>query len=290
MIFEMGTYRTVEVIDSHTEGEPTRVVVSGGPNLGTGPLSERLERFRTEFDAFRSAVVCEPRGSEVVVGALLLEPVQLSSRAAVIFFNDVGYLGMCGHGTIGVVTTLAHLGRIGPGEHRIETPVGIVSTRLDGDGSVTVANVASYRYKAGVAVDVPGLGSFVGDIAYGGNWFFLVGNHPYELTLANRTQLIAASSAIRAALHANGITGPNGESIDHVEFFLRTTRSAELIAQLLCCVPAHRLTARRAAPEPVPSSHACMPMASLHRTKSGVRRAYSVLCFKAASSRSPMDE
>ena len=219
MIFEMGNYRTVEVIDSHTEGEPTRVVVAGGPDLGTGPLAERLERFRTRFDAFRSAVVCEPRGSEVVVGALLLEPVEADSAAAVIYFNDVGYLGMCGHGTIGVVTTLAHLGRIGPGEYRIETPVGTVSTRLDGDGSVTVANVASYRHKAGVGVEVPGFGRFVGDVAWGGNWFFLVGDPPYELVLANRTELIAASNAIRETLHANRIVGPNGEPIDHVEFF-----------------------------------------------------------------------
>ena len=212
-------YRTVEVVDSHTEGEPTRVIVSGGPDLGNGPLSERIERFRTRFDDFRSGIVCEPRGSEVVVGALLLEPVQPESATAVIFFNDVGYLGMCGHGTIGVMTTLAHLGRVSPGTHRIETPVGIVSTQLNADGSVTVANIPGYRYKAGAAVDVPGFGSFVGDIAYGGNWFFLVGDHAYHLTLANRSQLIAASTAIRAALHANNMTGPNLEPIDHVEFF-----------------------------------------------------------------------
>jgi 4-hydroxyproline epimerase len=211
--------RSVQVVDSHTEGEPTRVVIAGGPALGNGPLVERLERFRAEFDGFRSGVVCEPRGSEVVVGALLLEPVEPESAAAVIFFNDVGYLGMCGHGTIGVVTTLAHLGRIGPGEHRIETTVGTVSARLNEDGSVTVANVASYRYKAGVAVDVPGVGRFVGDVAWGGNWFFLVGEHPLELVAANRTELIAASSAIRTALHANGITGADGRLIDHVEFF-----------------------------------------------------------------------
>jgi len=215
----MGNYRKVEVIDSHTAGEPTRVVVTGGPDLGTGPLTDRLDRFRNHFDSFRSAVVCEPRGSEVVVGALLLEPMQASSCAAVIFFNDVGYLGMCGHGTIGLVTTLAHLGRIHPGEHCIETPVGVVSTQLDADGSVTVANVPSYRYRTAVAVDVPTLGTFLGDIAYGGNWFFLVGDHPFELALANRAQLIAASTAIRSTLQDSGVTGPNGESIDHVEFF-----------------------------------------------------------------------
>src|SRR5262249_34433404 len=147
-------------IDSHTEGEPTRVVVSGGPDLGKGSILERLNRLRTEFDGFRSGTVCEPRGSEVIVGALLQEPEDKASSAAVIFFNDVGYLGMCGHGMIGLVTTLAHMGRIQPGTHTIETPVGDVSAELHDDGSVTVANVASYRYRAGISVDVPGYGNF----------------------------------------------------------------------------------------------------------------------------------
>src|SRR5450756_2285716 len=154
----METSRTIHVLDSHTEGEPTRVVISGGPNLGTGPLSQRLHRFATEFDSFRSGIVCEPRGSEVVVGALLLDPVSADSATAVIFFNDVGYLGMCGHGSIGVMKTLAHLGRIDPGTHTLETTVGDVQATLHEDGSVTVDNVPSYRYKAAVEVDVPGYG------------------------------------------------------------------------------------------------------------------------------------
>jgi 4-hydroxyproline epimerase len=209
----------IHVIDSHTEGEPTRVVISGGPELGTGVLTQRLDLLRTRFDGFRSAVVCEPRGSEVVVGALLLEPVAADASAAVIFFNDVGYLGMCGHGTIGLVTTFAHMGRIKPGKHKIETPVGDVSAQLHDDGSVTVNNVPSFRYRAAVEIDVPGYGLFTGDIAWGGNWFFLIGEHPCELTLANRTELVAASTAIRQALQSENITGPNGELIDHIEFF-----------------------------------------------------------------------
>jgi 4-hydroxyproline epimerase len=209
----------LQVIDSHTAGEPTRVVISGGPDLGNGSLQERLHRLRTHFDGFRSGVVCEPRGSEVVVGALLLEPVAPDASAAVIFFNDVGYLGMCGHGTIGVVTTLAHMGKIGPGMHKVETPVGDVSTYLHDDGSVTVYNVPSFRHRTAVQVDVRGYGLFVGDIAWGGNWFFLVGEHPYKLTLANRTKLIAVTTAIRRALQEQGIGGPNGELIDHIEFF-----------------------------------------------------------------------
>ena len=187
--------------------------------MGNGTISERLQRFRTEFDQFRSGIVCEPRGSEVVVGALLLDPVSPDACTAVIFFNDVSYLGMCGHGAIGVLTTLAHLGRIGAGVHRLETPVGTVQAILHEDSSVTVENVPSYRYRAGVQVEVPGYGPFTGDIAWGGNWFFLVADPPYELVLANRTSLVAAAAAIREALHLSRITGADGAYIDHVEFF-----------------------------------------------------------------------
>lgn len=208
-----------KIIDSHTGGEPTRVVVSGGPDLGNGDIAERLALLRSQYDSFRNGVVSEPRGSDVIVGALLLEPSKPESAAAAIFFNDVGYLGMCGHGTIGLMTTLAHIGRLKPGVHVIETPVGDVSACLHSDGTVTVANVPSYRYRAQVPVDVPGLGRFHGDIAWGGNWFFLIGEHPFELVVANRRQLVDASTAIREALVAAGITGENGEIIDHIEFF-----------------------------------------------------------------------
>jgi 4-hydroxyproline epimerase len=209
----------IYVIDSHTQGEPTRVVISGGPDLGAGSIAKRLQRFRESFDHFRSAVVCEPRGSEVIVGALLLAPVSADSSAAVIFFNDVGYLGMCGHGTIGLIATLAHLGKIAAGSHKIETPVGIVQATLHEDRSVTVDNVPSYRFRSGVQVEVPGYGSFTGDIAWGGNWFFLIADPPFALTLENRQELVAAATAIRAALHDNGITGAEGAYIDHIEFF-----------------------------------------------------------------------
>jgi 4-hydroxyproline epimerase len=215
----MNLLTSCKIIDSHTEGEPTRVVVSGGPDLGDGDIVERLALLRSQFDSFRNGVVSEPRGSDVIVGALLLEPSKPDSAAAAIFFNDVGYLGMCGHGTIGLVTTLAHMGRLKPGVHVIETPVGDVSACLHPDGTVTVANVPSYRYRAQVPVDVPGLGRFYGDIAWGGNWFFLIGEHPFELVVANRRQLVDASTAIREALVAAGITGENGEIIDHIEFF-----------------------------------------------------------------------
>jgi 4-hydroxyproline epimerase len=207
------------VIDSHTGGEPTRVVVSGGPDLGPGTLADRARRFATEFDVFRSRIVNEPRGSDVLIGALLCEPSDPACAAGVIFFNNVGVLGMCGHGTIGLAVTLAHLGKIGPGEHCIETPVGVVTAELHDAHRVTVRNVPSYRYRRAVAVDVPGVGPVVGDIAWGGNWFFLVANYPEPLTVANAERLTDVSWRVRGALEAARITGANGGVIDHIELF-----------------------------------------------------------------------
>jgi 4-hydroxyproline epimerase len=214
----------IRIIDSHTAGEPTRVVISGGPRLGGGSAAERLRRLAAEHDDFRSMVINEPRGSDVMVGALLLKPADPGCAAAVIFFNNVGYLGMCGHGTIGVVATLAHLKRIQPGDHRIETPVGVVRASLHGDGTVTVENVTSYRYRQGVGIDVPGYGPVTGEIAWGGNWFFLVENAPVELVPANRDALTEYTWAIRCALRDQGVTGAGGEEIDHVELFTSASR------------------------------------------------------------------
>jgi 4-hydroxyproline epimerase len=209
----------VKVIDSHTGGEPTRLVFNGGPDLGSGPLSERLERFRCEHDDFRSAVVNEPRGSDVMVGGLLCDPVDRTCAAGVIFFNNVGYLGMCGHGTIGLIATLAYMGRINPGEHRIETPVGTVSAVLHESGEVTVNNVASYRMAPKVPIGVPGFGKVHGDIAWGGNWFFLIEDHGQNLELKNVEALTSFTWAVRQALNANNIAGDNGHEIDHIELF-----------------------------------------------------------------------
>jgi 4-hydroxyproline epimerase len=211
--------KRIRVIDSHTGGEPTRLVIAGGPELGRGPLSERLENFRSQYDWFRSAVVNEPRGSDVVVGALLCEPVDRNCAAGVIFFNNVGYLGMCGHGTIGLVATLAHLGRIVPGEHRLETPVGEITAVLDDSGEVTVNNVASFRSAAKLPVRVPGYGIVQGDVAWGGNWFFLIEDHGLDLTLKNIESLTAFAWEVRQALTAAGVAGASGEEIDHIELF-----------------------------------------------------------------------
>lgn len=217
MVKKFVPFSLVQVIDSHTAGEPTRVILSGGPPLGNHSMGSRLRRFAAEHDDFRSAVVNEPRGSDVLVGALLCEPQERDSAAGVIFFNNVGYLGMCGHGTMGVIATLAYLGRIGCGQHRIETPVGIVSATLHPDGKVTVQNVASYRHAKGVSVAVPGFGTITGDIAWGGNWFFLVDDPPIPLTFDRTEALTEYSWAIRKALDAAGVRGAGGEEIDHIE-------------------------------------------------------------------------
>ena len=208
-------------MDSHTGGEPTRVVISGGPPLGSGPLTERRERFRAQFDAYRRAIVNEPRGGEVWVGALLCPPHDATCSVGVIFFNNVGMLGMCGHGTIGLVATLAHLGRIGAGEHRIDTPVGVVTATLHPDNRVSVQSVPAFRFAQNVEVEVNGLGRVRGDVAWGGNWFYLVPfeSHRQELELHRADELSALCLAIKAALAQHGITGKDGAEIDHIELF-----------------------------------------------------------------------
>jgi 4-hydroxyproline epimerase len=211
--------RRIEVVDSHTGGEPTRVVVSGGPDLGSGSMTDRLALLRDRYDDFRSAVVNEPRGSDVMVGALLCKPASPHAAAGVIFFNNVGYLGMCGHGTIGLGATLAHLGRIEVGTHTIETPVGDVAMTLEADGAVSFENVPSRRAAKAVSVDVPGLRRYEGDVAWGGNWFFLVEDHGESLELTNVERLTDVAWRIRGALTAQGVRGTDGGEIAHVELF-----------------------------------------------------------------------
>lgn len=194
-------------------------MTAGGPDLGRGPLAERLNLLRLKHDDLRCAVVNEPRGSDVIVGALLCDPVDPECAAGVIYFNNVGYLGMCGHGTIGLVTSLAYMGRISAGVHRIETPVGVVSATLHESGKVTVENVPSYRYLHGVAVDVPKHGRVTGDVAWGGNWFYLVEDHGKELSMRHVDDLTQLTWDIRTALVTAGVTGQDGAEIDHIELF-----------------------------------------------------------------------
>lgn len=207
----------VRVVDSHTGGEPTRIVIEGGPALAGLSASEKLRELRERHDAFRQAVTCEPRGSDVLVGGMLVPPSQPDYIAGILFFNNVGYLGMCGHGTIGLIATLAHLGRIAPGEHGIETPVGRVSARLHKDGSVSVRNVPAYRYAKGVTVQPERFAPITGDVAWGGNWFFLTEDHGQAVEPERVRELTAYSEAVKAALKQGNITGIYGAEIDHIE-------------------------------------------------------------------------
>ena len=209
----------IQIIDSHTGGEPTRLVIGGFPDLGTGSMAERRALLAQQHDAWRATTVLEPRGNDVIVGALLCEPVDKANAAGVVFFNNTGYLGMCGHGTIGLVASLAYLGRIQPGVHGIETPVGTVSTTLHEDGSVSVRNVPAFRLHHRLAVDVPSYGTVTGDVAWGGNWFFLVTEHTQRVTSDNLQALTQFTTAIQQALEAQGHRGSDGGVIDHVEVF-----------------------------------------------------------------------
>ncbi|MFM7180215.1 MAG: proline racemase family protein [Verrucomicrobiales bacterium] len=204
----------IRVIDSHTAGEPTRVVIEGGPALIADTAPGMLAELRDQHDHWRSAIVNEPRGSDVLVGAWLAPSRVEECVNAVVFFNNVGYLGMCGHGLIGVVRTLDWLGKIGPGEHSFETPVGIVKAVLHDDASISVRNVSSRRLAKDVTVEVPGLGRVSGDVVWGGNTFFLVPAGERVLHVSQATNLTRDSIAIMEAVRAAGYP-----DVDHVEFF-----------------------------------------------------------------------
>ncbi|MCA9061868.1 MAG: proline racemase family protein [Planctomycetaceae bacterium] len=211
--------KRIRVIDSHTGGEPTRLIVEGGPELRPGSLTDQRAQFHHEFDFIRSALINEPRGADVLIGGLIIPPVSGDSTAGVIYFNNTGFLNMCGHGTIGLAVTLAWLGRISPGAHRIDTPVGVVTATLHDSHRVSVTNVPSYRFRARVPVEVEGHGTVTGDIAWGGNWFFLVSDHGQIIKASRWRELTEFTERIRTSLLANGITGKDGGEIDHIELF-----------------------------------------------------------------------
>ncbi|STZ77425.1 4-hydroxyproline epimerase [Bergeriella denitrificans] len=216
------TYQTFSVIDSHTGGEPTRVVYDGFPLSPGASAAEQRQHFEQHFDHLRRALILEPRGSDVWVGALLCPPQKPEAAAGVVFFNNAGYLGMCGHGTIGLMAALQYLGRIRPGVHLIETPVGDVRCELHEDGSVSVRNVPSYRAFRSVSLEVEGIGTVTGDVAWGGNWFFLIGNHGQRIAADNLDDLTGYARRVRRALNDSGIRGSDGGLIDHIELFAET--------------------------------------------------------------------
>ena len=216
---------SMQVVDSHTEGEPTRVVISGWPQPEGATMLERRETLRRRFDHLRRAVVLEPRGHDAVVGALLTPPVSPGAATGVIFFNDASYLGMCGHGLIGVVRTLEHLGTLRGGAVTVDTPAGTVRAELEDDGTVTIENVPAYRHAADVRVEVPGIGEVRGDVAYGGNWFFLTELAAPPVDAAHMDALMQVTTRIRDALRDRGIRGAAGEEVDHIELYGTPTRA-----------------------------------------------------------------
>ena len=208
---------SIRVVDSHTEGEPTRVVIDGWPQPHGSTMRERLDFMRAEQDHLRTAVVCEPRGHDAVVGALITPPVSSGAVAGVVFFNNGTYLGMCGHGLIGVVRTLEFLRHLAPGPARFDTPVGTVTAELAPDGMVTIENVPAYVHSRDVEVEVPGYGRVTGDVAWGGNWFYITHAGQVPVEMARVADLTRFTLAIQEALRGNGITGADGGDIDHVE-------------------------------------------------------------------------
>lgn len=227
--------RAIRVVDSHTEGEPTRVVVEGWPQPNGATMAERRDDLRERFDHLRHAVVCEPRGHDAVVGALLTPPANTGSAAGIVFFNNGTYLGMCGHGLIGVVRTLEHLGRLMPGVARFDTPVGTVTAELAPDGSVTIENIPSHLHARDVVVEVPGYGAVTGDVAWGGNWFFITHADVVPVDMAHLSELGRFTQAIQDAITAQGITGADGGEIDHIEISAPPARAdADCRNYVLC--------------------------------------------------------
>jgi 4-hydroxyproline epimerase len=229
----------IPFLDSHTGGEPTRLVEAGAPELGQGSVAEKLARLKAEHDSFRAQVLNEPRGSDVLVGALLVAPADPTCQLGVIYFNNVGYLGMCGHGTIGLMASLSYQGRITPGTYRIETPVGVVEATLHPGGTenayanrVSVRNIPAYRHLKQVPVEIDGR-TIHGDVAWGGNWFFLVHDHELEVSLKNLEELTDFAWRVRAAATRQGISGAGGQEIDHVELFA-SSHEADSQSFVLC--------------------------------------------------------
>ena len=227
--------KKISVIDSHTGGEPTRVIVDGGPDLGNGDISQRAKIFENDFQDLRRAVIGEPRGSEVMVGALLCEPDNAENDAGVIFFDNAGLLNMCGHGTIGFAVTLNYMGKIGLGAYQLETRVGNVGIELLQRDRVRIKNVESYRAEKGVTLSLPGFGRITGDVAWGGNWFFVSDNSPVALELKNTKTLLQLTNEIRDQLRAMKFEAVDGELIDHIELHQTASDdSADAISFVLC--------------------------------------------------------
>jgi 4-hydroxyproline epimerase len=226
----------MKIVDSHTEGEPTRTIFDAGLDLGSGSLAEKAEVFEKNYRDFCGSVLKEPRGNDAYVGALVVDSEESDCAAGVIFFNTVQNLGMCGHGTIGLSATMAHMGLIKPGHHKFETPVGKVAINLKTPNRVSVTNIESYRLLKNVLIEIPSYGPLTGDVAWGGNWFFLVKESPIDIKLENLRELTDLSLQIRKALEIKGITGTQGAWIDHIELY-GASESTEANSRSFVLVP-----------------------------------------------------
>jgi 4-hydroxyproline epimerase len=195
----------IKIIDSHTGGEPTRMVYAGFPELTGQTVADKMQDFRSNYDHLRRGIILEPRGNDVMVGALLCLP-----------SNDKAVTG------------------VQVGEHWIETPVGMVKAVLDEDHKVSVINVPSYRYQTNIPLTVPDLGLIHGDIAWGGNWFFLVEDHNQKIEHTNVKHLTNVCTNIKKSLQVNGITGKDGQEIDHIELFAPSLSGANSKSFVLC--------------------------------------------------------
>lgn len=210
----------LRVVDSHTIGEPTRLVIDDSfverLELGGGTVADRRGVFRERYDHVRRALVGDPRGAEAMVGVIMLPPSEPGCRAGAIYFNRVGYLDMCGHATIGLAVTLGRLGRIAPGPWRLETPAGIVGVSWHGGHEATFECVPPRRIRRGLTVACAAGGRVTGDVATSGLWFFLCRDHGLPLVPEAIPRLLERAWSIRRALEAAGIAGDRGEPIDHI--------------------------------------------------------------------------
>jgi len=174
--------RFFTVIDSHTAGHPTRIVVGGLPKVRGGSVAQKRDYIKSKMDYIRTLLCNEPRGHSCMYGAFLVEPSSEDADFGVIFFSTASYDDMCGHGTIGVATVLTEMNMVRREEPTtevtFETPAGLVrvETKVVGGKvkSVSFVNVPAFLYKKDISIDVPGYGEVKGDVAFGGNWFFYV--------------------------------------------------------------------------------------------------------------------
>ena len=219
----MKAQRIISTIDSHTAGERTRMITGGLPNIPGATMPDKREYFTQHHDSVRKALTLEPRGDAEIIVAAITDPVNEDSDIGVLFMDSLGFEGMCGHGTIGIVTTLIETGQITPvhpyTEVRLDTVTGSVYARaaVDHEGNVkevTLRNVPSFVYMQDTQVNFDG-GKVLTDIVYGGNFFAIlpVERLGLELVPSNVSRLVERGIAFRDA--ARDQLGPPSRAGPH---------------------------------------------------------------------------